>query len=400
MGIDTLLMTGLSLSLIFYARASQNLHNIFGFQEQRSSMRGWLIYTATMLPILFLYSVDIPLPIFYMLFYVVCCLVHYLLRENAEAGLMLTNIRFLSFASPHLIILGLLALVFQTDVREVMSDNSLRMLSYLIVTVVSAFLALGLTHYLSNDRLRTQGEELQELHLFAKFVWFCVGSIILDSIPCLFPLPTKFALLFLIGSNLLLLLMAFLFASHVSTIIRDAYLKEEYLCLQEEEFMQHSLTAQLEEDAYLDGLTGIYTRAYVIANINNMLKSGESFVLSFLDLDGLKQINDRQGHLEGDRYLQKFSEFVKERLMPNNVFARYGGDEFLLLMPDSSLEEAEGRLSKLQSEASEHRLPFSYGAVCVPSESSRSAQEWVAEADRNMYENKKCRKAQREGGSV
>lgn len=398
--VDALLMSGLSLSLILYTWASQNLRNIFGFQEKHISAGTWLLYPVMIVSVLVICVTNIPLPIFYILFYAICCFAQYLLKETSEEGLLLTNIRFISFAAPHLIVLGLLALVFQTDVREILNNTNFRMLSFVIVTVLSSFLAIGLTHSLSNDRLRTQGEELQELHLFAKFVWFCVGSIILDSIPCLFALPTKFAVLFLMGSNLLLLLMAFLFASHVSAIIRDAYLKEEYLCLQEEEFMQHSLTAQLEQDAYLDGLTGIYTRAYVMANINNMLKDKESFILSFLDLDGLKQINDQQGHLEGDRYLKSFAAYVKENLHPNNIFARFGGDEFLLLMPDTTMEEAAERLLELQAGATKSGHPFSFGAVLVPPDNGRGAEEWVAEADRSMYEDKKLRKTRREGVGI
>lgn len=395
--IHILLTIGLGLSLIFYAWASQLLWHIFDGSQKNTSLGAVLLHLAAMTPIPVMSFINIPLPLFYILIYGITCFVPVLAKKKKSNGLLLANVRFLIFAAPHLIIIGVQALEFNTDVRSVLDNCVLRMAGLVIAAALSAAASYFLSRYLGKDGLGAAANDLPELHFFSRFVWFCVCSVVIDGIPCMFALPTKFSSLFLIGCNILLLLMALIFGSYVYTIMRSAHVKEEYLRLREEETVQHNRTVLLEHEAYLDSLTGIYTRSYVMTNVTNMLKNGESFALAFIDLDGLKKINDQQGHMAGDRYLQEFAVCVKEKLHINNIFARYGGDEFLLLMPGCSMEEAAEQLRKIQKDVSVSGFPFSCGAVWAWPEDGRSAEEWIAEADRIMYEDKKRRKVHKRG---
>lgn len=395
--IHIILTIGLGIALISYAWASQLLWHIFDGSPKKWSAGTVLLHLGAMVPIPVMCFINIPLPLFYILIYGISCFVPILVKKRKSNGLLLANMRFLIFAAPHLIIIGVQALEFNTDVMSVLDNAVLRMAGLVIAAALSTAASFLLSLYLAKEGMGAAENDLPELHLFSRFVWFCVCSVVIDGVPCMFALPTKFSSLFLIGCNLLLLLMALIFGSYVYTILRSAHVKEEYLRLQEEEAIQHNRTALLEHEAYLDSLTGIYTRAYVMTNVTNMLKNGESFALAFIDLDGLKRINDRQGHMAGDRYLKEFSVCMKEKLHINNIFARYGGDEFLLLMPGCSMEEAAKQLQNIQKDVSECGFPFSCGAVWAWPEDGRSAEEWIAEADRSMYEDKKRRKV-RKGG--
>lgn len=395
-----LLIAGLFFSLILYAWLSRHTWYIINGTEGRKLKYAWVLNMAAALPVLFMCAVNIPLPVFYILFYIMYCPSAILLKEKKREGLLIVNGHFLLFAAPHLVVLGVLALALQTDVKSVLENTSMRIISLAAVTLLSSGFLFWVNHYMEKMRLYYQKGDLQELQLFSRFVWFCVCSVIIDGIPCLFALPTKFSILFMVGSNILLLLMAVLFASHVCAILRDAHLKEEYFRLQEEEMIQRNRTARLEHEAYLDGLTGIYTRAYVMTNLDNMLKNRELFTLAFLDLDGLRNVNNQQGHMAGDRYLQDFVSYVRERLYPNNIFARYGGDEFLLLMPDCLMEKAEQKLTEIQSGATSFGLPFSFGLIQPVPEMEKSAVEWVKAADKSMYEDKKSRKMHKGGNPL
>lgn len=394
--MELLLSAYFLIAFAFCVWTSRGMQYTFCPTDKKGA--AWLVclyIAAALLPFLIMCFVPLPLPLFYLFLYGMSCLPIFGAKKQKKQLILFLNVRFLVFTAPHLVVIGILALCAGTDVLSVLQNDTLRLVSLGIVTTLDAVANPLLSHRLSGGELRFLKFDSEEIPLFSKFLWFCVCSVVLDSVPCLFPLPTAFSTLFLIGSNLLLLLMAFLFASHVYGIMRDAHLKEESIRLQEEAIAQHSLTVRLEREAYLDVLTRTYTRAYALTSMTNMLKSDESFVLAFIDLDGLKQINDQHGHLAGDRYLQRFSAYMKLNLRHNDMIARYGGDEFLVLMPDCTIAAAHQRFAQLQGNAA-GEFPFSYGLVLAAPGENQTPEEWIAAADRVMYQDKKCRRACKE----
>lgn len=390
--------------LFLYVRTAQKLWRIICSPEKRISVGMEILYIVSVtLPTLAMCAVKMPLPVFYLLFYGGSGLSVIVIQEKDSRRWLFANVRFLIFTAPHLAVIGALALCAQTNAVSVLDDFTLRTLSLIIVTLLNVTALSVPMHFLDQHHLDSLHWDSEEFQMFSRFVWFCSCSIAFDSILCIFKLPTIYSLLFLIGSNILLLLMAFLFGHHVYTIMRDSYLQEESLRLQKKAALQRHHTDQLEQEAYLDVLTQIYTRQYAMTNISNMLRNGESFALAFIDLDKLKQINDQCGHLAGDEYLKTFSSHMKKQLRPKDIFARYGGDEFLILMPDLSFNEANELLIRIQSDASGSHpsgwgTPFSYGLVAAKPNDGISTEEWISMADRAMYMNKTHRRKQKKGG--
>ncbi|GAG47570.1 unnamed protein product, partial [marine sediment metagenome] len=94
----------------------------------------------------------------------------------------------------------------------------------------------------------------------------------------------------------------------------------------------------------IDSLTGCYNRRYGLELLDRQIKlshrSKSPILLAFLDIDGFKAINDTFGHEEGDKVLKEVVELLKSTLREIDIICRMGGDEFLLIFPDSSLKEA------------------------------------------------------------
>ncbi|MEM1236833.1 MAG: diguanylate cyclase [Pseudomonadota bacterium] len=118
----------------------------------------------------------------------------------------------------------------------------------------------------------------------------------------------------------------------------------------EEQALRRSLEAGLEA-AVKDPLTGLFNRRYALPYLNRMAesaeRSGRCFALMLLDLDHFKRINDTYGHSVGDAVLREFAVRISGNLRSMDLIARIGGEEFLVAMPDTTLEQAQHAANRL-----------------------------------------------------
>jgi diguanylate cyclase (GGDEF)-like protein len=112
------------------------------------------------------------------------------------------------------------------------------------------------------------------------------------------------------------------------------------------------LIRELRAQAWVDPLTGLYNRRYVMEEFKNMLRravrSGDPVRAVLFDLDGFKAINDKLGHLAGDVILQQASTALRGSIRQGDLLGRFGGDEFLLVAigDPASVQEIIGRCQK------------------------------------------------------
>ncbi|CAN0605227.1 unnamed protein product, partial [Ectocarpus sp. 12 AP-2014] len=104
--------------------------------------------------------------------------------------------------------------------------------------------------------------------------------------------------------------------------------------------------------AATDPLTGLYNRRYAEAYIADMLVSaqetGQKFVMMLTDIDHFKQVNDEHGHVIGDRVLCAVAERLRENVRACDLVSRHGGEEFLIVMPDTTESEARHTAERLR----------------------------------------------------
>ena len=116
--------------------------------------------------------------------------------------------------------------------------------------------------------------------------------------------------------------------------------------------------ANLERASVHDALTGLSNRHHMQAlleeEVRRLRRTEQAFCMAIIDLDHFKQINDRHGHAIGDAVLQAFAQVAQSALIPTDRLARWGGEEFLLLMPETGLPTAQQRLEDLQQRIREH----------------------------------------------
>ena len=161
------------------------------------------------------------------------------------------------------------------------------------------------------------------------------------------------------------------------------------------------LEKNLEKLAHFDVLTGCCSRGYGLNLLEQQIKTANrkktSVTLFYLDIDRFKYINDVFGHKEGDMVLKEVVNLFKSTLREIDIICRIGGDEFLLILSDTSPEKApiinekiNKKLKKLNKKlAKPYKISFSTGLSCYNPSNPLSIEELIRIADENMYEEKK-----------
>lgn len=157
---------------------------------------------------------------------------------------------------------------------------------------------------------------------------------------------------------------------------------------------------KLEELVRTDELTGLYSRYYFDEYLRN-IQEEELYPISIIsaDCDGLKKINDTYGHLVGDEYIRMASLLFRMVLPETGAAFRTGGDEFIILLPSTSEETAQGYLEMMREkeklfQIKGKKLSVSLGMSSIQS-SQDSADECIAASDMNMYDAKRRKKERR-----
>jgi diguanylate cyclase (GGDEF)-like protein len=164
-----------------------------------------------------------------------------------------------------------------------------------------------------------------------------------------------------------------------------------------------NLTNEVYKLAALDQLTGLYNRRSgdqrLSEEISRAMRHSRPLTVLLIDLDDLKQVNDRMGHAAGDLLLKCFSERLQRAIRGSDLAVRLGGDEFMVLLPECRLEEVGHVLSRVEG------LEFEYAGTRIPCRFSRgwtdfqpgeTSAELLKRADEALYANKRAGKQQRD----
>jgi two-component system, cell cycle response regulator len=165
-----------------------------------------------------------------------------------------------------------------------------------------------------------------------------------------------------------------------------------------------NIESQYHEEIYrlttVDGLTQIFNKRYFLDTLEREIsrchRYGRELSLIMLDIDHFKQINDSFGHLAGDYVLKQLASVIHSKIRREDVFSRYGGEEFAVLLPEVGREKAFVTAEKIRKLIEKHRFRFEEQDILVTvscgvaslTGDARDAQEFIKQSDAKLYEAK------------
>src|SRR6267142_1917402 len=151
--------------------------------------------------------------------------------------------------------------------------------------------------------------------------------------------------------------------------------------------------------AMVDPLTGLYNRRFAMQRLASEVarseRRGHPLTVLTLDLNDFKQINDMHGHPAGDQVLQEFATHLNRVIRGSDLAVRLGGDEFLVLLPECTLEQLQlvlGRLGSLEVDWQGLKLPITFSAGWRQYQLGDRPEELLARADQALYTSKRASK--------
>ena len=160
-----------------------------------------------------------------------------------------------------------------------------------------------------------------------------------------------------------------------------------------------TLTDEVYKLAALDQLTGLYNRRSgeqrLAEEISRAVRHQRPLTVLLIDLDGLKQTNDKLGHAAGDLVLKTFSERLQKAIRGSDLAVRLGGDEFMALLPECRAEEVRhvmGRIEGLEVEYEGTRIPIRFSRGWTDYKPGETSEELLKRADEALYADKRAGK--------
>lgn len=274
------------------------------------------------------------------------------------------------------------------DVNYMVLVGAVRVIVLNATFIIFNIICILLLHH-HPEFLWKEDYDKSKVLIYTLFLFICVVYHILDAMILTLYQTNQVNFLLSVSGDVLILILMFNYLNYNYVFAKSEEMRREYEESQISIAQQYFEKESLKKLSALDSLTHAYNRREISSIMAESIRNGHSLACVFVDLDGLKRTNDRYGHTFGDLMLQRFADASTAMLKDKGFLARIGGDEFLLIFLDQSVQDIENRIKELQlkliePEDEKEKIYFSYGI----SYGEDSIENYILLADQRMYADK------------
>lgn len=307
---------------------------------------------------------------------------------------------FLNITLLRMSILSIFSIIFKCNIHDIIENKDLYNISIIISTLLLIIILFVFNKIVKVKNIKLiikNKEQLKYLNgsLTMMNIYIIIASMLYNKHSF-----NNFVSIVILSTSV----MTFLFLYNIlnrtlKIVVMDEY-KTKLIYLENELMKNKKNQEQLESIAFTDELTGIFNRRCAMINLEELLKNNVHFSICFVDIDGLKNVNDILGHNEGDKYIKTISNIIASEFCEDESVCRIGGDEFLILLPrcdeKSALIKAKRLFDKVEHESKFTKkgyvMSMSYCVTYIDGSENLTIEEIIDRADKKMYEFKKSRK--------
>lgn len=274
------------------------------------------------------------------------------------------------------------------DVNYMVLVGAVRVIVLNATFIIFNIICILLLHH-HPEFLWKEDYDKSKVLIYTLFLFICVVYHILDAMILTLYQTNQVNFLLSVSGDVLILILMFNYLNYNYVFAKSEEMRREYEESQVSIAQQYFEKESLKKLSALDSLTHAYNRREISSIMAESIRNGHSLACVFVDLDGLKRTNDRYGHTFGDLMLQRFADASTAMLKDKGFLARIGGDEFLLIFLDQSVQDIENQVKELQlkliePEDEKEKIYFSYGI----SYGEGSIENYILLADQRMYADK------------
>ncbi len=203
----------------------------------------------------------------------------------------------------------------------------------------------------------------------------------------------RYLIYFTLISCSLVLCLGYIFSSAIQSLFETYRVRQK-----EQQDELERVNVELQVQATTDHLTSLYNREYFNDRLQQEIERAERYATGFslilFDVDHFKQVNDDFGHLTGDAVLKSLSMLCQTTIRSSDIIVRWGGEEFVILAPDTEIDAAFSFAEKLRVSIEEHSFPVEVNVTCsfgvaqfIPGEEQ---DDLISRADKGLYQAKQA----------
>ncbi|HBZ6635905.1 GGDEF domain-containing protein [Clostridium botulinum] len=303
-----------------------------------------------------------------------------------------------------MLVLSVFSIIFDLSIYHIIHNEMLYLFSIIISTLLLSIFLIIFKSIIYSKNLRLIVKNKEQLKYLGIALTIMNIYIVITSMLYNRNSSNDLVSLLILSTSVMIFLVLYNLLNRTIKLVIMAEYKRKSMELENELIKNRENQKQLESIAFYDELTGLYNRRCAMLSLEKLIKSNLEFSICFVDIDGLKYVNDILGHNEGDEYIKIIANIISNEFYDEDKVCRVGGDEFLILLPNCNESLALKRANELfekviyQAEniKKEYVMSISYGVTHVNMNDDIDLTEIINLADKNMYKFKNLRKKSRD----